>query len=392
MKKAYYKHQKEFLHENPDRALLVWETGTGKTVAACGWINKRRKLGRALVVCPKAIVGKWQRDLKEWGAEADVISMSQMKELKKILPKYKVLVLDEAHHFASPLFVPGASQRSKIIYEFVRKTPKLHILLLTATPVRSTPWNIHTLACYIGEYWDVKTYRQRYFYFTDMFGRWHWEKKTGWQKMVRPIVASISNIVLMSDCVDVPVQSTEVIQIPWSKENEKMLTSEYMEPAAEWAERHRAENGRLKFDRVMEIMDGYRKAIVVCHYTSQIDDYVNWIGDEREVFVLDGRTKDQDATIQNARESSDCIFIVQASMGAGFDASEFSVVIFASMSFKYVDYVQMKGRVKRINNLHANHFIHLLGGKCDKAVFETIQENRNFDVHDYLAREKFRHG
>lgn len=68
-------------------------------------------------------------------------------------------------------------------------------------------------------------------------------------------------------------------------------------------------------------------------------------------------------------------------MGAGFDASEFSIVIFASLSFKYVDYVQMKGRVKRINNLHENHFIHILAGKCDEAVYTAIMKGTDFDVH-----------
>lgn len=381
-----YAHQKRFIDENPDRALLVWETGTGKTVAACEWVKARQKRMRALVICPKAIVGKWERDLKEWGASADVVSMSQLSKVH--WDRYNALVLDEAQHFASPLFVAGRSQRATLIYNFIRSKKDAHVLLLTATPVRSTPWNIHTLACYIGRYWDVKAFRGQYFYFTDMFGRWHWEKKTGWQKAIRPKVEEISDIVLMQDCVDVPVQHSQVINIPWTKADEKALDASYKEPAAEWHARHRAENGSTKFDVLQGILDGYRKAIVVCDYTSQIEDYAKWIGEDRQVFVLNGATKDQDKTIQEAREADDCIFIVQASMGAGFDAAEFSIVIFASMSFKYVDYVQMKGRVKRINNLHENTFIHLIAGKCDKGVYDTIQENKDFDVHDYLSKQR----
>jgi hypothetical protein len=133
-------------------------------------------------------------------------------------------------------------------------------------------------------------------------------------------------------------------------------------------------------------MDGYRKVIVVAYYREQIDDYVARIGDNRQVFVLTGSVKNQDAVIQDAREADDCVFIIQAQMGAGFDAGEFSVVIFASMSFRYVDYVQMKGRVKRINNLHENTFIYLLGGKNDQAVYNSIQQNKDFDVHDYLSK------
>ncbi len=139
-----------------------------------------------------------------------------------------------------------------------------------------------------------------------------------------------------------------------------------------------------QFDKAMEIADGYRKAIIVCHYTQQLDNYVSWIGDDRQVFVLDGRTRDQDAVIEAAKKADDCIFLIQSSMGAGFDAAEFSVVIFASMDFRYVSMVQMKGRVLRVNNLHENNFYFLIGGRCDRAVYERISLGKDFDPHQYM--------
>ncbi len=381
--KQLYKHQQRFIEQNPDRALLVWETGTGKTVAACEWLKKRPKR-RALVICPKAIVGKWERDLAVDKAKADVVAMSQLNKIN--LGKYGALVLDEAHHFSSPLFGGGRSQRTEIIYEFIRTHPNTQVLLLTATPVRSTPWNIHTLATFIGQYQDWKKFREEFFYFTDLYGRWHYEKRKDWRTRVRPKVESIADIVLMKDCVDVPTQSEKVIEIPWTQKDESVLDKTYSDVASEWHRRHRAENGKNKFDVLKNLLDGYRKAIVVCHYTQQIDDYVGYIGEERAVYVLDGRTKNQDAVIEAAKAADDCIFIVQASMGAGFDAAEFSVVVFASLSFRYIDLVQMKGRVKRINNLHENLFIYLIGGECDKAVYETIQKGRDFDVHQEIKK------
>lgn len=384
--KKLYAHQQRFIDKNPDRALLVWETGTGKTVAACLWANKRPGL-RGLVVCPKNIVEKWRRDLKEWSVtDCDVVSRDNVKKID--LSPYGKLILDEAQDFAAPLFDKGRSQRAEAIYKHIKMHNVRHVLELTATPIRSTPWNIHTLACYLGQYTEVRKFRERYFHLTNKFGRMHWEKNKGWQLAIRPAVESIADIVLMQDCADVPPQHSSVIKIPWTPGQDNALGMQYLEPAAEWHARHRLEQGDAKFSELQKIMDGYRKVIVVCHFTSQIDDYVKRIGEERLVYVLDGRTKDQDATIVAARTADDCIFIIQASMGAGFDAYEFSIVVFASMSFKYVDYVQMKGRVKRITHLHENHFIHLLGGKCDSAVYKTIQENRDFDVHDYLSTHK----
>lgn len=383
-----FAHQQRFIDKNPDRAMLVWETGTGKTVAACEWAkSKKRPAGRKLVACPKSIIGKWEKALKEWKVfYVDVVSRDEIKTID--LSKYQSLILDEGQDFASPLFDKKRppSDRARVVYDWVKTHENGHILILTATPVRSTPWNIHTLGAYLRIFWDIREFRDEFFYLTDLYGHMHYEKVKGWQKLIRPYVESISDIVLMQDCVDVPQETHQVINIDWSKKHEEELKAQYLEPAAEWHARHRMENGDTKYKRLEDICDGYRKVIVVCFYRDQIDEYAKKLSKERLVFVLHGGVKDQDKVIQDAQDADDCIFIIQASMGSGFDADKFSVVVFASMSFRYVDYVQMKGRVKRIHNLHDVTFIHLLAGKCDRAVYDTIQNNKDFDVHDYLKR------
>lgn len=375
-----YAHQQRFKEANPDKALLCWETGTGKTVAGCLWLRKRTN---ALVICPKTVTKKWERDLKKWGARADIISTDQIKKIK--LDKYKAIIVDECQNFSSPLFEKSRSQRASILYEHIRNNPETNILLLTASVVRSTPFNVHTLACYLGIFWDVKRFKNKFFHMTNKYGRFHYEKKRGWQKAIRPYVEEISDIVLMQDCIDVPKQHHQIIKIDWDEEE---FTNRYLEPIVEWHERHRAENSKKKFNELEKIINGYQKIIVVCYYRRQIDEYVKYIGEDRQVFILHGGVKDQDKVIQEAREAQDCVFFVQAQMGVGFDAAEFSVVVFASMSFMYVAFQQMCGRVKRINNLHENTFIYLLGGECDEAVYKTIQSGKDFDPIAYLASEK----
>ena len=381
-----YKHQAAFITRNPDRALLVWETGTGKTIAACEWIKKRKHL-LALVICPKAIIGKWERDLLTWGARADVVSRDGAKKLD--LAIYDAIVIDEAQDFAAPLFSGGRSQRAQKIYEYVKEKRYPHILLLTATPIRSTAWNCHTLACYLRTFWDVRAFRDKFFYLSQIFGRTHWEPMKGWRKDIRPYLESISDIVLAKDCADIPKQRHRVINIPWEAGQEDKLAAEleeaYADGASEWHARRRSENGQAKYDALTALLDGYRKAIVICYYRAQIDQYAKLIGNERQVFVLHGGVRDQDAVIKAAREADDCVFLLQASMGAGFDASEFSVMIFASMSFKFVDDQQSLGRINRLNNLHENDYIYLLGGKCDTSVYRTVLAGNDFHPPAYLA-------
>lgn len=379
-----YNHQQNFINKNPNKALLVWDTGTGKSLTAIHWLLKR-KSKKTLLICPKNIVKKWERELIEYDlSNVDILTYQTFKKVD--LSIYEVVVCDEAHNLSSPLFEKGRSKASEKMYNFVKKNPLAHILLLTATPIRSTPYNIHTLACYLSIYWDIKKFRPEFFYFTDIYGRWHYEKRNGWQKKIRPYVEKIADIVSLSDCIDIPEQKEEIINIKWTDKQEALLQSnlEAIEPIQKWLARHRLENGEEKLKELEKIVESYQKLIVVCHYKEQIDYYKDYFSKTRQVFVLDGRVKDQDKVIEEAKLSKDCVFILQAQMGAGFNASEFAVMVFASMSFRYIDFVQAKGRILRIDNPHPNKYIFLLGGKCDNAVYRNIIAGKDFDVHQEL--------
>lgn len=365
---ALYEHQKRFIARDPDKALLRWDTGVGKTLAACWWLKMRPEL-KALVICPKSIADKWKRDLKAAGAKADIITQDNLHKVD--MARYKAVVVDEAHGFASPLFLAGRSKRSTILYQFVRNHPKANILLLSATPVRSSPWNAHTLACLLGIYWDKNDFQKEFFVLVRRFGRTFYEEKKDWRIRIRPYIDSISDTVLLKDCTDIPPQEEEVVHI-------KMKAPQ----SPDWHVRHRAEQGTEKTRALREILDGYQKAIVVCYYREQIDRYQMEFSD-RNVFVLHGGVTDQDAVIEAAKAASDCVFIMQASMTSGFDASEFSVMIFASQSWKFVDNIQAKGRILRINNLHANKYVYLLAGACDNTVYETVKAGHDFHPPTY---------
>lgn len=376
-----YAHQKRFLKKNPDKALLLWEMSCGKTLAACEWL-KLRPRRKALVVCPKALAERWRRDLLEAGAVADVVTRDEIKKIDTY--SYTAMVLDEAHDYASPLFSKARSQRASKIYNHVREHPNTHMLLLSATPLRSTPWNVHSLACYIGHYWPVRDFRREFEYMSDLYGRRHMELVKDWRKKIRPYIEEIADIVLLRNCVDIPRQSEQVIQVPWDASQEAELNKQYLEPSGAWHARHRAEQGVKKLSVLKGLVDGYRKVIVVAYYTSQIEEYAKELAKERQVFILQGSTKDQDAVITAAREADDCIFLLQASMSAGFDASEFSAMIFASQSFKFVDNIQAKGRILRLHDLHENNYIYLIGGKCDQTVADAITAGHDFHPPSYM--------
>lgn len=375
-----FQHQKRFLQQNPNKALLLWETGTGKTLAACEWIKKRPNR-YTLIVCPKAITKKWLTALEESGVDDLRVLVLTRDEVKKHnISACNALVIDEAHDFAAPLFDKSRSQRATKIYNHIKQYPDTHVLLLTATPIRSTPYNLHTLACYMGTYWPIREFRNEYFYFTDMYGRWHYEPRKDWRTKIRQPLEKLADIALMKDCIDVPRQTHTVINIPY----ERYIPEKYMEPAAQWHDMHRKEQNEDKWTALKKLIDGYQKIMVVAYYREQIDDYVSRLKGEREVHVLHGGVRDQEAVIQAAQASKDCVFIVQSGLGSGFDADSFSVMVFASQGYSYVSHVQMEGRIRRIHNLHENQYYYLIAGEADKAVREAMEAGKDFDPVAYM--------
>jgi hypothetical protein len=383
--KKLYAWQEEFINtQNKDRVLLCAEAGCGKTITAICWL-KLRPQAKALVIAPVGIQLKWKNDLKEWGAEADVVSTDTIKKMD--LNNYGAIIADECQNINSALFDKTRSQRATVFYNYVRSHPNAMIFLSSATPIRSKPENLHTLACYLNIYWKIQDFREEFTHLTDLYGRLHREANKDWRIKIRPKLEQVAHIVNMRDCVDVPVHEHLVKEIKWNKTNENKLKEQYLEPAKEWHTRHRLEQSKEKWEEVQKIIDGNRKVVLVCYYLDQIADYVKRIGDDRQVFVVTGATKNQGQVVKDANESKDCILIIQSSLGAGFDLDSFSVMVFCSLGFAFVSLVQMQARINRIHNLHKNQYIYLLGGKCDRGVKEQLDLGLDFHPPAYYNKQ-----
>jgi len=378
-----YPHQEKFLGDNPDHAILCYETGCGKSHVAKIWMSLGKRAKNVVVICPKQIVSDWK------DTDATVYSFEQFKKASKegTLPnKPSAIIVDEADGMASPLFVAKSrSQRTEALYNYIMKNPDAHILSLSATPVRSTPWNMHTLLVLsrmvAPDSW--RAYRERYFALTNMpyLPRPAWLPKQGWQKMMPNLIDKYTYTALMSDLVDLPPETHDVIKLkePDYEENQEW------EPAKQFAEDHRLEQ-RGKDKEIKSISRGYRKVVVVCKYRDQINELHKKLSKERETFVLDGRTRDVGQVIADAEASSECYLIVQAQVGAGFELPSFAVMIFASQSYGARDAVQMRGRIKRINALKPLKYFYLQAGRCDRMVYNAVQKGQDFIPSQYLRR------
>lgn len=374
-------HQIKLIQGYPDKGFLVWEGGTGKTIGACLWLKDGRD-SDALVVCPKKIVRKWQNELKKWGTKATVVSKEQFKKDKYYYThEWSAKVIDEADEFASPLFVAKKrSQLSATLYELTKAFPDMPTLLLTATPIRSNPWNLHTLLTFYGHYIDWKEWRTAFFdlkYPGDPSYRYlvhpAYIAKEDWRQKIRIVLQRHSDIVLLKDCVnELP---------PIIEEKITVKTPKYIKAidAKVFFDEHRWEQ-QNKAKEILEAGKEYRKILVVVYYREQIEELEKELKKDRETFSIHGGipSKNQEEVIEKATESDECYFIVQASIGAGFDGNTFSCILFASMSYSVRDFMQMNYRVRRIHDLRPIKRIYLIGGRCDKAVLENVEKGFDF--------------
>lgn len=378
--KKLWPHQARFIDDNPDKAILAWEMRVGKTLPAAIWIDRSNRVSNAFIITPKQNLKDW----KKMGTKATVLSKEQFKKIAPSIVNPTAIVVDEAHYFASGLFVKGRSQLAEALYSLVKKYPACHILLLTATPIRQNAWSLHTLLCYIGVYYDWKEWRSQFFTLQKLpFLRFPaWMPQKNWRIEIRPYLEKHCQIVSLRDIVEyLPPAESIVVKIKQPRyvpPKDKVVT---------WMHEHQHEQ-QGKAQEILKL--GYKKLIVVAHYTQQIDELAEALIKEKPIFILDGRTNDPEDTKRQAQEAEECYFIVQASMGFGFDGYMFGAIVFASMSHSCLNHTQMTGRSRHLEHLHPVFFYYLIGGRWDQRIYDTIIKGKEFNPHSYRNEQTSR--
>jgi superfamily II DNA or RNA helicase len=206
----------------------------------------------------------------------------------------------------------------------------------------------------------------------------------------------------LQDWFDVPEQTfqTKFLELTAEqKEAIKEATLEFPEPMTLIGKKHQIENGLLvgdeysseknfknaKIEVLKDLAYEFDKMIVFAKYTAQINLIARELGKDTKVLVMDGRTKDKGAIINEAKGTNGrCVLIVQSSISAGWELPQFSVMVFASMTNSYVDREQGEGRILRSNAIKKNLYIDLVvKGGIDEAVYNSIKNKKDFNERIY---------
>jgi superfamily II DNA or RNA helicase len=344
---------------------------TGKSLPAKLWSEHPSRNTKAVIVCLKANKQQWV----ELCPSAIVVTKEEFKKRWKEFSDATALVIDEAHNFAAPLFITKKrSQLVEALYGLIKNNRNMHVLLLTGTPLTNDPASIHTLLTYVGHYRDWKEF-QREFYtleYKPFLPRPAFFPVKHWRHMANKLVMQYCDVVTLADCVESLPSFEDIVIKVKSDKKEYAEDEEY-----HWTKDHKHEQ-YAKLDAIKDLGNGYRKVILVCHYTEQIDYLADKLKNDKPVFVLDGRTKNQGQTIKDAQESPDAYLIVQAKIGMGWDGYMFDCLVFVSMAHRVIDHTQMKARLTNVDIPKPQVFYYMLGGRWDTHIYNSIMAGEDF--------------
>lgn len=409
-----YPHQQKVIDQNPARHLLAHGTGTGKTHTSIALADGN--CHTCLVICPKALVPKWQRDTEKYGDTFDsngqktckytILSKEQFKKEAKTLPPFDGVIVDEAHYFAGI-----SSQLSKSLYWYMKKHDIKYRWLLTATPYLSTPMNIYVLARHLGHEWNYNHFRSEFFEDVRMGHRVVPKIKGHIKEKLAACVQEIGSTIDMESAVAlhpelgvVPEQEflTEYFDLTEEQKDAIIGLTDDLH-ITRWTHMHQIENGFLygdgyqdtrimncpKNERLLQIISANNKVAVFCRYSHQIQTLAELICNRIrgvKIFGVDGSStgEERDRIIQEAEKATNAVIIIQSQCSAGYELPSFNTIVFMSLSFSYVDYAQSCGRFLRIANLRKNRYIHLITNGIEKDIYQNVViEKQDFNLAIY---------
>ena len=431
-----YDHQQKIIDADPKRCGLFMGTGSGKTRVALLLAR-----GKTLVIAPKTQVedGNWEREyitllaekninnaeklVGKYRGEFDltVISKETFRRDHATLPAFDTIIVDEAHTCLG--VTPNTCQRKKVTYPktsqlfealqtYLERTQPERLYLCTATIMKSpmTVWAAHALLTSFNARQEAFPswflFRSKFYTKLPMPGRDVWVAKRDVysKEALAKMVKKIGYVGRLEEYFDVPEQTfiTKYIDLTAAqKARLKELPMEFPDPIVLIGKRHQVENGVLagnefvdgevfdngKIEKILELAEEFPRMVVFCKYRAQlaaIDEALSAKG--YRTAILHGDIQDRGGLIAYANKQTECVFIAQAQISAGWELPEYPVMVFASRTYSYVDYVQAIGRIHRANHLKKNLYINLVvRGGVDEAVDRALTNKQSFDERLYAG-------
>lgn len=395
-------HQEKAVAESPDRWSLWFRMRVGKTPTAIRLADSRAS--SALVICPKSLREQWRAEIARWSdgkCRFTVISKEEMRTKFSSLPHHEAVIVDEAHM----AFGNHRSKTFKAMLSYLKRHRCRYVWLLSGTPYTSSPWCVYSYGILLGKDWSWKKWEDEFFAKVRMGPRMIPVPRKGKDAQLQSILRSIGTVVDLCDIADVPDDEDVVETFVLPKEVQS-LRDQFVDPVAvvEIGKKHQFEQGATKGNdfeegrvwdipkdaRVAEIIASEPKVAVVCRYLAQVDKIVRICNKlKKTCYIISGQTGEEAGiTANRANNTENCVVVIQADTCAGYSLASFGTMVFASMSYSFVNYDQMRSRIKSATRTEPCRYVHLLteGDSIDRAVYDCVMRKQDFSAELYANK------
>jgi superfamily II DNA or RNA helicase len=389
-----FKHQQDLLNLAPDKWMLMWGTGSGKSLAAIELC--KQKCGSTLVICPKSLVSKWQDDVKEEVGFV-IVSKENFKKHAINLPRFENICCDEAHFFSN-----YKSGMTKALLAYLEKHNPPRIYLLTATPWLSSAWNIYTYAMIFGMKWQWFKFNQTFFDKIKMGNRWIPVPKKRVNGVpladyVAKLLTRFGNSIKLEDCFDVPEQIFQYETFGLTREQRGAINAiTDILPIVRFTKEHQICGGTIKgdtytltqrfnaekLDRLLELVGEQDNISIVCRYNEEINYIYETIKSKfpgRSIFRLTGAISgtERHYIVEQINKATDAIVIVNAACSEGWEIPHVPLMVFYSYDFSLKNYIQMLGRIQRAGHIKKNVYLSLVvKDSMDEKIYQSVAINK----------------
>lgn len=428
MKIELYEHQKEavrIMRENNSYALFM-DMGTGKTLPTLWHLTELyldNKIKDALVICPKYVIGSWERDFelieqvfdinpKEFVTVTNYAQLNSKNSIK-YMKEWGAVILDESHYIKT-----RTSKRTKSALELAMSSKYRYIL--TGTPISNGQLeNIFSQFAFlhpVRRYGRIQPKMWRSW--TDFTERYchldQWYTPFAYHHVdeLQDIIDKHSFRVTKEEALDLPEVLPDIIwDIP--KSNVRIY-DEMVKESTNLEREILAENSLTRMSKLRQISSGFiygeyethplktNKINILRDYLRDTDDPVVIFYEFSESFrqikhllekenitfeYLNSTQKDDNAWRKFQSDDKIRVFVAQYQSGsAGIDLFKADTMIFYEPTLSANLLQQSRDRINRIGQKKKVRYIHMLTvGTIEKEIYRRT--SNYIDFSDKLFEE-----
>lgn len=397
-------YQQKVVNESKNMWGLWFKMRVGKTPTAIRLATSR--VENALVVCPKQLTEQWKREIELWNDKDnfkfEVISKETFRRDWDKIEYKEAVIIDESHrafgNYKSKLYKAGTN--------YIKKHHIQYLWLLTGTPRTASSWSVYSYGKLVGKDWKWRDWKNFFFYDVKMGNRIVPLPRNGMDDILLKLLRDIGTVIDLKDIADVP-DDEDIMEYFDLNSLQKRTIKELDDllPITRYTHIHELESGVLKSNgyseelqidcqkdkRLEELVEENDKIIIVSRYLLQIDKYEKLLKDcGKKIFIIRGGTKMPASEIAVEAEKCDkAIMLIQSDTCDGYSLKSFNFAIFASLSYSFVNYDQIRHRMKATDKTTPNTYIHLMtrdktvecmNASMDEMVLNSVSIKQNFSI------------